>query len=563
MHLRTTLFVSLSICLLALLTGGGTVSLAQVAGSATVRGTVTDPDAAVIPGATITLTPGSGRAVTGVAQADGAYQLTGVPAGNYSLTVTMNGFATYVRQNLRVSASQQLTVDVKLAIQDQSQQVNVNANAAQVSVDQDNNASSTVIKDKDLEALSDDPDELSSELTALAGPAAGPNGGQIYVDGFTGGQLPPKSSIREVRVNQNPFSAQYDKPGYGRVEVFTKPGTDKFHGNYSIQGGLKGLNTSNPFLGSLNQQPNYYTLFMIGSITGPVTRNSSFTVGGSHRTIQDNNIINPTGFYSSSPSSTTLCPPGDLSCTDTGAYPLSARALPHIRHRSDIAPRYDIALGEKNTLSIRYQYETNDEQNGGLGGGSVLPEAGYSDSSGENTIRVTDTQVISSHIINESRFEFQRETDTQTPNSTAPSLSVQGSFVGGGSSLGRVNSVGNHIEVQNYTSVQLSKHFLRLGWTLPHDLRHLNLERRRQWHLHLHQPARSLHGPHRDHAALELCLDHGALCRRVHRTNLVLSVRLRQPVHRHTHQPGHHFQPAERCRPLRRRRLEASPEPHP
>ena len=108
----------------------------------------------------------------------------------------------------------------------------------------------TVIKGKDLDALSDDPDELSSELTALAGPAAGPNGGQIYVDGFTGGQLPPKSSIREIRINQNPFSAQYDKLGYGRVEVFTKPGTDKYHGNLSVQGGDNVFNTSNPFLGA-------------------------------------------------------------------------------------------------------------------------------------------------------------------------------------------------------------------------------------------------------------------------------------------------------------------------
>ena len=77
-------------------------------------------------------------------------------------------------------------------------------------------------KDKDLEALSDDPDELSNELSALAGPSAGPNGGQIYIDGFTGGQLPPKSAIREIRINQNPFSAEFDKIGYGRIEILTK-----------------------------------------------------------------------------------------------------------------------------------------------------------------------------------------------------------------------------------------------------------------------------------------------------------------------------------------------------
>ncbi len=450
-----------------LLAAGGRLLLAQAAagGGVTVRGTVTDPDAAVIPGATLTLTPPTGRAYTAISATDGSYAIVGVPAGSYAFTATMNGFATYVRQGVRVGA-QPLTIDVKLAIQDQTQQVTVNAQSTQLSVDQDNNASSTVIKDKDLDALSDDPDDLSSQLSALAGPAAGPNGGQIYVDGFTGGQLPPKSSIREIRINQNPFSAQYDKAGYGRVEVFTKPGTDKYHGNYSIQGGLNSFNTSNPFLGSLNQQPGYYTLFQLGSVTGPVTKNSSFTVGGSNRTIQDNNIINPTGFYTNSPTSTTLCAPGDLTCTDVGGYPESARALGHIRHRSDIAPRYDIALGEKNTFSVRYQYETQDEQNGGLGGASTLPSAGYSDTASENTIRVTDTQILSAKVINETRFEYQRDVSTQTPNSVAPAVSVQGSFVGGGTSLGQLSTTEDHIEVQNYTSVQLAKHFLRLGGRL-------------------------------------------------------------------------------------------------
>ena len=114
-------------------------------------------------------------------------------------------------------------------------------------VDPENNAGAIILKDKDLEALSDDPDELMSELQALAGPSAGPNGGQIYIDGFTGGQLPPKASIREIRINQNPFSAEYDKLGYGRIEIFTKPGTDKFHGQLFLIGNTAGFNSRNPF----------------------------------------------------------------------------------------------------------------------------------------------------------------------------------------------------------------------------------------------------------------------------------------------------------------------------
>ena len=254
--------------------GAGTGGVAVKAG--TLRGTVADPTGAVIPGATVTLTPASGRAAIVRSQNDGTYVFQNVHPGTYSETVTMKGFASFVKLGVRVAPGQSLAVDASMAIQEQSQQVNVNATGTTLSVDSDSNASATVIKGKDLEALSDDPDELSSELTALAGPAAGPNGGQIYVDGFTGGQLPPKSSIREIRINQNPFSAQYDRVGYGRVEVFTKPGTDKLHVYFQTNGNANFFNTSSPFLGSVAELP-YHTIFILGNITGPINSRASFT----------------------------------------------------------------------------------------------------------------------------------------------------------------------------------------------------------------------------------------------------------------------------------------------
>lgn len=438
---------------------------AQQSASATVHGVVTDPDDAVIPGATVTLTPAKGKAAVAQSGTDGSFTAKGVAPGTYVVTATMSGFATFVREGVRVAPGQALTLDIKMALEIQSQEVQVTAQSQQVSVDADSNASSTVIKGKDLDSLSDDPDELSSELSALAGPAAGPSGGQIYVDGFTGGQLPPKSSIREIRINQNPFSSQYDKLGYGRVEVFTKPGTDKFHGNYSVQGGDKAFNTSNPFLGQSNDQPDYHTVFMLGSISGPLNRFSSFTVSGSHRDIQDNSIINPGGFYASSADSTKPCLPGDLTCTYYPSIPESSRAVLHPQTRSDVSPRVDFALGDKNTLTVRYQYYVNGSKNNGIGN-TTLATAGYNSDATEHSIQISDTQIISSRVINETRFEYQRESSSQNPLSTDPTLSVQGIFTAGGSSQGVQKSTSNHIEVQNYTSVALEKHFMRLGGRL-------------------------------------------------------------------------------------------------
>ena len=118
----------------------------------------------------------------------------------------------------------------------------------------DENGGAIVLNGSDLDALSDDPDQLQNELQALAGPAAGPNGGQIYIDGFEGGQLPPKSSIREIRINQNPFSAEFNRIGYGRIEILTKPGSDKFSGHLGVFGSTSALNTANPLV---QTQPSY------------------------------------------------------------------------------------------------------------------------------------------------------------------------------------------------------------------------------------------------------------------------------------------------------------------
>ncbi len=430
-----------------------------------VSGTVLDPEAAAIPGATILLTPLKGAAISATSRGDGSFSVEAVPAGTYTFTVTMPGFGSFVKQNVRVGG-QPMKVDVKLSIEEQNTTITVTTNENQVSVDPDSNGSAVVVKGADLDALSDDPDELSNELTALAGPAAGPNGGQIYVDGFTGGQLPPKSAIREIRINQNPFSAQYDQPGFGRVEILTKPGTDKLHGQLSVQGMDKSFNTSSPFLGSSNVQPDYHQIFFIGSVSGALSKGASFNVAGSHRTIQDNNVFS-SNIASLPTAPGVLCAPGTAGCVAT-AYPDALRAVFAPRTRYDFSPRIDYAVTDKNTLTARYQLEHSDAQNAGVGG-LTLSTAGYSTTSRENNIQLSDTQIFSPRLINETRFEFRRTQASQSPNSTAPTVTVVGNFTGGGSSAGTQTDTQDHYEVQNYTSVQLAKNFIRAGLRVRTD----------------------------------------------------------------------------------------------
>ncbi len=437
----------------------------QSQGPVSLRGSITDPDDAFIPGAAVTLTAG-GKSVSATSGSDGSYTVRGVAPGTYAVTITMPGFATFVRQGVRIAAATPTVLNAKLVVQDAETIVNVTTNQNTVSVDQDANASSTVLTGKDLDALSDDPDELSSELSALAGPAAGPNGGQIYIDGFTGGQLPPKSSIREIRVNQNPFSAQYDRAGFGRVEVFTKPGTDKFHGNLSLQGQDKSFNTNSPFIGAA-AQPGYHTIFSNGSVTGPINKRASFTASGSYRQIQDNAIINPPAIFATSQTSGNFCLPGTAGCSIFSTANNNGFTFAQFQPQTrwELGPRFDLALAEKNTMTVRIQYQHNKQENQGIGGNS-LATLGNTASSSEFEVQVSDTQIVSSKIINETRFEYQRAPNDSTPNSTAPTINVQGAFIAGGSNQGISNTLQSHIEAQNYTSIALAKNFIRFGGRL-------------------------------------------------------------------------------------------------
>ena len=214
----------------------------------TIQGTVTDDTGAVIPGATVAAVNARGVPKTAGTDENGTYTINGLAPGIYTIRVTSTGFAALEKKAVDIGAGTKITFDAPLKVALANQEVTVQGEQVNtVSTDPSANAGALVLRGDDLQALSDDPDDLAADLQALAGPAAGPNGGQIFIDGFSGAQLPPKSSIREIRINSNPFSAEYDRLGFGRIEIFTKPGTDKFHGSgsFGISDGV--FNSRNPF----------------------------------------------------------------------------------------------------------------------------------------------------------------------------------------------------------------------------------------------------------------------------------------------------------------------------
>ncbi len=435
------------IILAIVLAARGAGRLAAQAAAGALRGEVTDPSGAAVTHATVYVLSAAGQTTTVKVNRDGVYEVKGLAAGLYTVTVVAKGFTTFEQPNVRIEAGREQTLNVALQIQKQVQQVTVAGEAAQVSVSPEENASSLVIKGKDLEALSDDPDELQSELEALAGPAAGPNGGQIYIDGFTGGQLPPKSAIREIRINQNPFSAEYDKLGYGRIEILTKPGSDQFHGRFFADGNDSTFNSRNPFA---RQIPSYHSEFLDGNFGGPLGKKASFFLDGGRRNIQDASVV----------SAITLDPSLNPA--------LFSQSVFTPRTRTEFSPRLDYQASTNNTLTVRYQYWGNHERNQGIGQFS-LPSQAYNVDETEQSIQMSDSQILGARTVNETRFRYLRSHNSQVSLSSAPTLRVIGAFTGGGNSLGTAADQRNSYELQNYTSMSLGKHMVKFGARLRDD----------------------------------------------------------------------------------------------
>lgn len=427
-------------------TAPATAVQAVPAGTITIHGRIADPDGALIPGAKVTIATPAGKTVTTVtADASGNYEVRGLKPGTYVIRAEFAGFAPFQSQSIAIAAGQSKRVDIAMAIEVEQQNVIVTDDSPTVNTEAAGNSNAIVLKGKDLDALSDDPDELSSELSALAGPSAGPNGGQIYIDGFSGGQLPPKSAIREIRINQNPFSAEFDRLGYGRIEILTKPGTDKLHGQFFIMGNEKNLNT-NPLSSNI---PDYYSYQFNGTASGAITKNSSFFVSAERRDIGNaNNWLITDAVLPDS----------------TGAYqiiPSYAVATPSQRIRNNVSARIDWQLGQKNTFTARYGFWSENET-GNLSN-LALPSASTHENATDHTVQISDAYVINDHVVNETRLQYERHNTNSTPDSTARSISVSGNFTGGGASSQISKDHSTQLELQNLTTWSAGKHAIKFG----------------------------------------------------------------------------------------------------
>ncbi|MGA2076490.1 MAG: carboxypeptidase regulatory-like domain-containing protein [Terriglobia bacterium] len=413
---------------------------------AAIRGIITDPSGAVVSGATISLTGKSGTTQTTTSRLDGTYLFSALPPGDYELQASAPSLALPEPVKLSLKSGVE-TVNLQLKVVMAPQQVAVQGNVGPtVSTTAAGNVSALVLRGSDLESLGDDPEDVQSDLQALAGPSAGPNGGAIYIDGFSGGELPSKDAIREIRINQNPFSAEYDKLGYGRIEIFTKPGADKFHGTGYYNFGDSVWNSRNPYAA---QKAPFLLKEYGASVTGPLNGRTSFFLSADRAAIDNGAIIN----------GSTL-DPSTLAIIDpfTQVFRVPQRRL-------ILSPRLVRQISANDTLSARYRFETADIQPDGVGGFNLV-STGTHNHSNSQTVQVANTVVLNSNMVNETRFQFYHLPLSTVAEEPPPAVQVLGSFIGGGASAGHSFSIENDYELQNYTSLLRGNHTWRFGLRL-------------------------------------------------------------------------------------------------
>ena len=405
------------------------------------RGQVLDELGGAIVGATVTAIDSRGVEKSTVTNDGGSYTISGLAPGKYTLRAINAGFAMYENAEVEVVAGRPQQLDVTLKVAIEEQKVTIAADSRELSVEPENNAGAVVLKGEDIDALPDDPDDLAAALQALAGPSAGPNGGQIFVDGFTGGRLPPRASIREVRINSNPFSAEFDRLGFGRIEILTRPGTDRYRGQASFNFNDDALNARNPFAAT---RPPIQTRGYGGNFGGPIKKGkASFFVDFEKRDIDDETLIVAKVLDANN---------NIVDFRETFAVP---------SRRTSFSPRVDFQINQNHTLVARYNYTTNKRIQGV--GGFQLPSRAYDSDNTEQSIQLTETAVINKTIINETRFEFEHNTNGQNADNSIPTLEVQEAFTGGGAQVGQSHTATNDWELSNNTTFVKGQHSMKFG----------------------------------------------------------------------------------------------------
>jgi hypothetical protein len=410
-----------------------------------IRGTVLDASGAVIPEAQIVVTSADGKqTLQSSTDNAGNFSVANLSIGSYSVTVTKAGFRD-VAQQLKIGASTHGSLHIVMQVAAVAENVTVvgSETSAQVSTDIGQNQAGNVLDSNALDRLPVfDQDYITTMSRFLDPDSSGTNGTALVVNGVeANGPGVTASAIQSVKINQNPYTALYSRPGRARVEITTKGGTPQVHGSATFLFRDATFDASNAFA---ETKPSEKRVYFEGSVTGPLSHSKKTTFLASWDADKDDQQSIVVADLPSGPLNENVPYP-------TNHYFLSGRAF------------HDYKQG--NQIWAGYSYEHETVQNEGVGG-NILPEAGTNTLFFEHEINVGHIDVISSKLVNQLHFLVGHYDRQVQDIDESPQIAVSGAFTGGGAQLhGRRTEY--HFDGTDIVTYTAGKHEAKFGVDVP------------------------------------------------------------------------------------------------
>ncbi len=408
----------------------------------TVSGSVVDPSGAAIPGDTILLMEPSGKLVAHTeTDSAGNFVISTLHPGRYTLEVPANLGFSASSQALNITADLR---DLRIALANDTvaQAVDVRPDQT-LSTDAAANRDTVSLKAEEIRKLPVFDQNIIATLTPFLDASSGSTGGvTIIVDGIERKNIGSSAStIQEVRINNDPYSAEFTRPGRGRIEVTTKPGSPQFHGetNFNFRDSI--FNAKSHF--APVRAPETRELYE-GYLSGPLGTDGhtsfigSFNIGVRNYA-QVVNAVTPTG------------PVNQNVPTPVRDYETTLRAT------HDFSPSH--------RFSAAYHWEYHTQLNSGVGG-IVLQEAGIGTSEREDDAIFNDRQILSPNLINQLQVTFEKDESVTVSNSNAQAIHVDGSFSGGGAQADNARTE-NTVHINEVLTWSHGRHYLRFGAQAP------------------------------------------------------------------------------------------------
>lgn len=410
-----------------------------------ITGTVVDPSGAGVPGAQVLVIDADGAAVAHASTDNrGNFHIEQVSSGVFNLDILAEGFREE-KVDVSVGKAPIAPLHITLSIATRNEVVAVGAQDASVQISTDvadNQNANTIDRDTLDRVPVFDQDYITTLSRFLDDSAIGTNGVTLVVNGLeANGPGVTPSAVQEVKINQNPYSALFSRPGRARLEIVTKSGTPDFHGtiNFLVRNSV--FDARNAFA---DQKPPEQRQFYEGSLTGPLGHNRRNT------------------FLLSL----------DQDFDDTQAF-VNAQSISGPVHESVPAPIHhffgsgrafhDFANGDQLWIGYSYEHQSFVNQNVG---GTTLPEAGYSTTSLEHEVNVSYRHIFSSRWVNQLRFLVGYNDQRTASANSAPQIIVSGAFTGGGAQA-NFERTESHFDGANITTYANGRHTISFSAESP------------------------------------------------------------------------------------------------